>query len=145
MPEVIAAVPADLFDGCHNLSIWLLLPAPVLDQETVEVANSLRSHKLLFGLAILLDEKSVKQAMDPCWLEQMAECVPFCLYARKPDMNPDTAQRLRSRVVRSRTESATPLLVFDWDGDLSAINKRISGQAVVGAPVEAHLPFPFSR
>lgn len=145
VPEVIAAVPADLFDGCHNLSIWLLLPAPVLDQETVEVASSLRNHKLLFGLAILLDEKSVKQAMDPCWLEQMAECVPFCLYARTPDMNSDTAQQLRSRVVRSRTESATPLLVFDWDGDLSAINKRISGQAVVGAPVEAHLPFPFSR
>lgn len=82
--------------------------------------------------------------MDPEWLQEMARWASFCLYARKPDMGEKTAQWFRRSVVQSRTESATPLLVFDWDGDLQAVNKGISEQAVVGTPAGADLPFPFS-
>lgn len=144
-PALILSVPMESFDGCRNLSIWLLLPSPVLEPETIETSQVLRKQKLLFGFAILLREEDAAAAMDPEWLQEMSRWAPFCLYARMPGMKTQTAQHLRQCVVRSRTESATPLLVFDWDGDLHTINKSISEQAVVGTPIDAELPFPFSR
>lgn len=144
-PEIVSAMPADSFDQCSNLSIWLLLPAPVLEPGTIETAKELRERRRLFGFAILLDEQTVGRAMDPAWLQEMAGWAPFCLYARMPGLGKPAAEKLRGSVVQSRTESKTPLLVLDWDGDLQAINKGISDRAVVGAPVDADLPFPFLR
>lgn len=144
-PETVAATPPMLFTKCCNLSIWLLLPAPVLGPVSVEAAQALCEQKLLFGFAVLLDEQTAGQAMEPSWLSEMARWTPFCLYARMPGMEEETAARLRGQVVQSRTESAAPVMVLDWDGDLRAVNQGISEQAVVGAPVDAGLPFPFSR
>lgn len=145
IPELIGMIPLERFDECRNLSIWLLLSSPALSQQAVAAANALREHKLLFGFAVLLEEKTAEQVTDPAWVREMARWCSFCLYARMPGMKAETARKLRSSVVRSRTESAMPLLVFDWDGDLRAVNRGISEQAVVGAPVDAELPFPFAR
>lgn len=144
-PVLILSAPMESFDDCRNLCIWLLLPAPALEPETIEATQALRERKMLFGFAILLKEEDAAVAMDPEWLQEMSRWAPFCLYARLPGMKTQTSQQLRQRVVRSRTESATPLLVFDWDGDLHAINKSISEQAVVGTPIDSDLPFPFLR
>lgn len=144
-PALILSIPVESFDGCRNLSIWLLLLAPVLEPETIEAAQALRERKMLFGFAVLLKEEDVAVAINPEWLQEMSRWAPFCLYARMAGMKTQTAQQLRRCVVHSRTESATPLLVFDWDGDLHIINKSVSDQAVVGAPIDADLPFPFSR
>ena len=144
-PEIVGVILPEHFDNCRNLCICLLLSAPALEETTVTVAGELRDRKQLFGFAILLGGKTAGQAMDPVWLNEMANWVPFCLYARMPGMDEAEAGRLRNRVVRSRSEADTPLLVFDWDGDLRAVNQSISSQAVVGAPVDAGLPFPFSR
>lgn len=144
-PALFAAMPPESLDACSNLCIWLLLPAPVLLPETIRAAEMLLGHKRLFGFAVLLDENTAVRALSPEWLAEMARWVSFCLYARKPDMGEETAQCLRRGVIQNRTESATPLLIFDWDGDLQAVNNKISQQAVVGTPVDAGLPFPFSR
>lgn len=144
-PQISSALPADSFDQCSNLSIWLLLPTPVLEPETIEAAKALRERRRLFGFAILLDEQAVGRAMDPAWLQEMARWTPFCLYARRPGVGAPASEKLRGSVAQSRTGSGTPLLVLDWDGDLQAINRGISEQAVVGAPVDADLPFPFLR
>lgn len=142
-PSVIAALPAETFDGCFNLSIWLLLPKPVLEPETVQTARTLCERRLLFGFAVLLDEAGANRAMDSSWLQEMAQWTSFCLYARRPGMAPQTARQLRQSIVRSRTGSAVPILVLDWDGDLDFINRGISELAVVGALVDEELPFPF--
>lgn len=60
-------------------------------------------------------------------------------------MSKQAAQRLREAVIAHRTQSAEPLLLLEWEGDLQAINHGISDHAVVGAPVDADAPFPFSR
>lgn len=144
-PELLRLVPLVWFDECRNLSIWLLLPAPVMEPVTAEAAESLREHRLLFGFAVLLNEQTAERATDPEWLRQMACWSCFCLYARMPQTGEQVTQQIHGHVQQSRTESATPLLVFDWDGDLYAVNRKISEQAEVGTPVDAELPFPFVR
>lgn len=143
-PELLTSMPPESLDDCSNLCIWILLPAPDLGPEPIRAAETLLRHRRLFGFAVLLDDQTAERALDPEWLQEMARWASFCLYARKPDMGEKTAQWFRRSVVQSRTESATPLLVFDWDGDLQAVNKGISEQAVVGTPAGADLPFPFS-
>lgn len=145
IPELIRSAPLIWFAECRNLSIWLLLSAPVMEPVTTETAASLYGHRLLFGFAVLLNEKNAEQAMDPEWLQEMAGWSSFCLYARMPGTGEQVIQQIHSQVEQSRTASAVPLLVFDWDEDLHAINQKISEKAVVGAPVDPELPFPFVR
>ena len=142
---VFGAMPFDAFDNCWNLSLWVLLPSLALDVQTCAVAEKLKEKKLLYGFAALVGNETAAQAVDPQWLESVSRWVPFCMYAREPDMGTDVACRFRQAVLRHRTTSAAPLLLLDWDGDLKAINSGISAQVVIGAPVGSQAPFPFSR
>ena len=144
-PAVFAAMPEDSFDRASNLNLGLLLPGPVLDEESRDISRRMRERKLLFGFAVPVAESAAQRAMDPEWLQELSRWAPLCLYVREPDMSTATARRLREAVIAHRTESASPLLLLEWDGDLQAVNRGISDRVVVGAPVDAEAPFPFSR
>lgn len=144
-PAVFDAMPEDSFDRASNLNLGLLLPGPVLDEESRDISRRMRERKLLFGFAVPVAESAAQRAMDPEWLQELSRWAPLCLYVRKPDMSSATARQLREAVIAHRTESASPLLLLEWDGDLQAVNQGISDRVVVGAPVDAEAPFPFSR
>lgn len=145
VPRVFNAMPADAFDDCCNLNLGVLLPGMHLDEEVCLAAQRMKERRLLFGFSVLVDDASVARAVDPQWLEELSRWAPMCMYARKPDMSEAAARDLRKAVIALRTESAAPLLLLEWDGDLQAVNRGISDHAVVGAPVDAQASFPFSR
>lgn len=144
-PRVLNAMPADSFDKCRNLNLGILLPEMNLDQDACMAAQRMRERNLLFGFAVLVDDATAERAVDPQWLEELSRWAPICMYARKPDMSEAAARNLRKTVIALRTESTAPLLLLEWDGDLQDVNRGISDQAVVGAPVDDMASFPFSR
>lgn len=144
-PAVFNAMPENSFDDCCNLNLGILLPGLALDEEARNAAQWMRARKLFFGFAMPVEESAVEQAVDPRWLRELSRWSPLCLYTRESGMSKQAAQRLREAVIAHRTQSAEPLLLLEWEGDLQAINYGISDHAVVGAPVDAEAPFPFSR
>lgn len=143
-PAVFNAMPEDAFSDCCNLYLGLLLSGLALDEDTRHAVQFMRERKLLFGFAMPVGDATVEQAVDPLWLEELSRWAPICLYAREPGISELAAKKLRESVVLYRTESAAPLLLLDWDGDLQAVNRGISDHAVVGAPLDDRDSFPFS-
>lgn len=143
-PAVFNAMPEESFSDACNLNLGLLLPGLTLDKDTRKAVQFMRERKLLFGLAMPVGDATVEQAVDPLWLEELSRWAPLCLYAREPGISEAAAGKLREAVVHHRTESAAPLLLLEWDGDLQAVNRGISDYAVVGAPLNDKDTFPFS-
>lgn len=102
----------------------------------------MKKSRMLYGLAVLLDDASAEKALDPQWLRLASENALFCVYARCPGMQAEVSRKLRQDLVRGRGEQQHRLLVLDWEEDLAAINQSICPQAVVAGAALNGPAFP---
>lgn len=81
---------------------------------------------MFYALTVLVDDDTVDEVMQDDWLESIAQETLFCVCARKNGISDEASHRLRRSIVEGRMETGKPVLLLDWDGDVSYLNQRIS-------------------
>lgn len=134
-----------LLEPCVNAVELLFLHEPELTSEACEAARDMKHRKMFCGFLVELDEAGATQAMQPDWLDVLAQYSMFCIYARKPDMTEETSRNLHTQIVHSREEVVqVPLLLFDWEEDLRQIGAVASPGAVPGRCLPEGETFPLN-
>lgn len=141
-PEQLDRETVAALSRCRNLAVGILLQEVKLPQAAQQAVRQMKKCRMLYGLAVLLDDASAAKALDRQWLELASENALFCLYARAPGMKAEVSQKLRQDLVRGRGEQQHRLLVLDWEEDLAAINHSICPQAAVAGVALEGPAFP---
>ena len=89
-------------------------------------------------------QNEIDSILHPDWVESIAQESLFCMLARHGDVTPEASQRLRSGIVAGRLETGLPVLMLDWEGDTSFLNRHISEYAVLGKHLPAGYTFPLN-
>lgn len=141
-PEQLDRETVAALARCRNLAVGILLQGMELPQTAQQAVQRMKKSRMLYGLAVLLDDASAEKALDPQWLRLASENALFCVYARCPGMQAEVSRKLRQDLVRGRGEQQHRLLVLDWEEDLAAINQSICPQAVVAGAALNGPAFP---
>lgn len=75
-------------------------------------------------------------------MESVAQEARLCMYARLPGISPEKSEVLRRGIVAGRLETGKPVLLLDWDADITYLNHRISDNAVWGSALQEGQTFP---
>ena len=97
---------------------------------------------MLYMLTVLVDDTCAEDAVQDDWMETVAQEARLCMYARRPGISPEKSDALRHSIVAGRLETGKPVLLLDWDGDISYLNHRISDHAVWGSALQPGQSFP---
>ena len=144
-PALMTPETVMLLEPCVNAVELLFLHEPELTSEACEAARDMKHRKMFCGFLVELDEAGATQAMQPDWLDVLAQYSMFCIYARKPDMTEETSRNLHTQIVHSREEVVqVPLLLFDWEEDLRQIGAVASPGAVPGRCLPEGETFPLN-
>ena len=127
---------------CLNLAVLPLLQSPELTPDACHAARALKSQKMLYMLTVLVDDACAEDAVQDDWMETVAQEAWLCMYARRPGISPEKSEALRRSIVAGRLETGKPVLLLDWDGDISYLNHRISDHAVWGSALQPGQSFP---
>ena len=127
---------------CLNLVVLPLLQSPELTPDACHAARALKSQKMLYMLTVLVDDACAEDAVQDDWMETVAQEARLCMYARRPGISPEKSESLRRSIVAGRLETGKPVLLLDWDGDISYLNHRISDHAVWGSALQPGQSFP---
>ena len=127
---------------CLNLVVLPLLQSPELTPDACHAARALKSQKMLYMLTVLVDDACAEDAVQDDWMETVAQEAWLCMYARCPGISPEKSEALRRSIVAGRLETGKPVLLLDWDGDISYLNHRISDHAVWGSALQPGQSFP---
>ena len=114
-----------------------------LDKKTFS-ALVVKNQETLFhtAKAILRSDEDAEDAVQDDWMETVAQEARLCMYARRPGISPEKSEALRRSIVAGRLETGKPVLLLDWDGDISYLNHRISDHAVWGSALQPGQSFP---
>ena len=132
----------DALAACRNLVVMPLLQSPELTPDACHAARALKSQKMLYMLTVLVDDTCAEDAVQDDWMETVAQEARLCMYARRPGISPEKSESLRRSIVAGRLETGKPVLLLDWDGDISYLNHRISDHAVWGSALQPGQSFP---
>lgn len=141
-PEALTPDCAAKLAECLNLVVLPLLQSPELTTDVCRAARALKKQKMMYMLTVLLDDSCADEALQEDWMEGAAQEAQFCMYARRPTISPEKSEALRRGIVASRLETGTPVLLLDWDGDITYLNRRISDHAVWGSALQPGQTFP---
>ena len=125
-----------------DLVVLPLLQSPELTPDACHAARALKSQKMLYMLTVLVDDACAEDAVQDDWMETVAQEAWLCMYARRPGISPEKSEALRRSIVAGRLETGKPVLLLDWDGDISYLNHRISDHAVWGSALQPGQSFP---
>lgn len=128
--------------ACRNLVVMPLLNTPELTPEACRAARRMKAQKMFYALTVLVDDDTVDEVMQDDWLESIAQETLFCVCARKNGISDEASHRLRRSIVEGRMETGKPVLLLDWDGDVSYLNQRISEHMVFGNALPQGCSFP---
>jgi hypothetical protein len=129
-PEAITPETTACFALHHNMIPILCLSQPEIDETLHSSVELLKEQKIFYGLTVALTEETIGSALDKEWLDVLAQHTLFCAYTH-PDVTPEKAEELRSRIYRTRTTTGSPVLLFDWEADTIGIGKFIHKNAQV--------------
>ena len=135
--DCVAALAA-----CRNLVVMPLLNPPGLTTEACRAARRMKAQNMFYALTVLVDDDTVDEVMQDDWLESIAQETLFCVCARKNGISDEASHRLRRSIVEGRMETGKPVLLLDWDGDVSYLNQRISEHMVFGNALPQGCSFP---
>ena len=135
--DCVAALAA-----CRNLVVMPLLNTPELTPEACRAARRMKAQNMFYALTVLVDDDTVDEVMQDDWLESIAQETLFCVCARKNGISDEASHRLRRSIVEGRMETGKPVLLLDWDGDVSYLNQRISEHMVFGNALPQGCSFP---
>ena len=102
----------------------------------------MKAQNMFYALTVLVDDDTVDEVMQDDWLESIAQETLFCVCARKNGISDEASHRLRRSIVEGRMETGKPVLLLDWDGDVSYLNQRISEHMVFRQCAAAGLLLP---
>ena len=119
-----------------------LLNTPELTPEACRAARRMKAQHMFYALTILVDDDTVDEVMQDDWLESIAQETLFCVCARKSGISDEASHKLRRSIVEGRMETGKPVLLLDWDGDVSCLNERISEHMVFGNALPQGCSFP---
>ena len=102
----------------------------------------MKAQNMFYALTVLVDDDTVDEVMQDDWLESIAQETLFCVCARKNGISDEASHRLRRSIVEGRMETGKPVLLLDWDGDVSYLNQRISEHMVFGNALPQGCSFP---
>ena len=120
----------------------LFRSSPELTGELCGALHLMRRRKMLYILTVLLDDEGASVALSTDWLECIAQETLFCLYAHRPELTASAAKKLYRGVVDSRLETGNPVLLLDWDMDISAIDQSIWKDTCIGSALPEGAGFP---
>lgn len=144
-PQALCPETVQHFAACPNAVTLLYLHQPELTPETCRAARELRSRQMFYGFLVELDGQTASHAIDPDWLDVLAQYGLFCIYARKPGMKAETSEELYREIVRSRTETAAvPMLLLDWERDMEYISSRVTPGTAPNVCLSEGRVFPLS-
>lgn len=127
---------------CLNVAVLPLLQSPELTPDACRAARALKNQQMLYMLTVLLDDDCADEALQEDWLESLAQEARLCMYARRSTISPEKGRSLRKGIVTGRLETGRPVLLLDWDEDISYLNCRISDHAVWGSALQPGQSFP---
>lgn len=142
-PVMFTPEAAALLGSCVNAVELLFLHEPEITPEACDAVRTLRERKMFFGFLVELDEENGGQALQPDWLDVLAQYSLFCIYSRKPNMTEETSQTLHTEIVRSREEVVqVPIFLLDWEMDLRQVSDLLTPDAAVGRCLPEGEVFP---
>ena len=97
---------------------------------------------MLYMLTVLVDDTCAEEALQDDWMESVAQEARLCMYARRPGISPEKSEVLRRGIVAGRLETGKPVLLLDWDADITYLNHRISDNTVWGSALQEGQTFP---
>lgn len=127
---------------CLNLVVLPLMQSPDLTTDACRAARALKSQKMMYMLTVLVDDDCAEEALQDDWMESVAQEALLCMYARRPGISPEKSEALRRGIVAGRLETGRPVLLLDWDADITYLNHRISDHAVWGSALQPGQTFP---
>lgn len=142
-PQVLTPAVLEQISACNNVITWLYLHQPELTSEACRAAKELRNRQLFYGFLVELGQADANQVVDQDWLDVLAQYGQFCVYARKPGMDHETAHKMYRKIVDSRIGgAAVPILLFDWEHDVPYINNAITPHTAIGQCIPEGENFP---
>lgn len=143
-PETLTNACLEALLPCMNIVVLPLLHTPELTPEACLAARALKKHRMMYMLTVLAAQDEIDSILHPDWVESIAQESLFCMLARHGDVTPEASQQLRSGIVAGRLETGLPVLMLDWEGDTSYLNRHISEYAVLGKHLPAGYTFPLN-
>ena len=141
-PETLTPACIEALLPCMNIVVLPLLHTPELTPEGCLAARALKKHRMMYMLTIQAGENEIDSILQPDWVESIAQESLFCMISRRGDVTPETSKQLRSGIVAGRLETGLPVLMLDWEGDISYLNRHISEYAVLGNHLPEGYTFP---
>ena len=141
-PEALTSDRVDKLAECLNLVVLPLLQSPDLTTDACRAARALKSRQMMYMLTVLVDDACAEEALQDDWLESVAQEALLCMYARRDTISPEKSDALRRGIVSGRLETGSPVLLLDWDADITYLNRRISDHAVWGNALQPGQTFP---
>ena len=141
-PEALTPDRVAHLAECLNVVVLPLLQSPELTPDVCHAARALKAKQMLYMLTVLVDDTCAEEALQDDWMESVAQEARLCMYARRPGILPEKSEVLRRGIVAGRLETGKPVLLLDWDDDITYLNHRISDNAVWGSVLQEGQTFP---
>ena len=119
-----------------------LLQSPELTPDVCLAARALKAKQMLYMLTVLVDDTCAEESLQDDWMESVAQEARLCMYARRPGISPEKSEVLHRGIVAGRLETGKPVLLLDWDADITYLNHRISDNTVWGSALQEGQTFP---
>ncbi len=129
-PQAVTPEVAARLADSPNLVPVLSLDSPEITDDCHTAVHLLKASKIFYGIRANLTDATIGQAMDPEWLEVLAQHTLFCVYTHHGVAEAQT-EALRDAIYRSRTTTGSPVLLFDWHYDTINIGSFLSPLAQV--------------
>lgn len=143
-PETLTPACIEALLPCMNIVVLPLLHTPELTPEACLAARALKKHRMMYMLTVQAGEDEIDSILQPDWVESIAQESLFCMISRRGDVTPEASKQLRSGIVAGRLETGLPVLMLDWEGDISYLNRHISEYAVLGNHLPEGYTFPLN-
>ena len=141
-PEALTPDRVAQLAECLNVVVLPLLQSPELTPDVCHAARALKAKQMLYMLTVLVDDTCAEEALQDDWMESVAQEARLCMYARRPGISPEKSEVLHRGIVAGRLETGKPVLLLDWDADITYLNHRISDNTVWGSALQEGQTFP---
>ena len=146
-PEALTPDRVAQLAECLNVVVLPLLQSPELTPDVCHAARALKAKQMLYMLTVLVDDTCAEEALQDDWMESVAQEARLCMYARRTGISPEKSEVLHRGIVAGRLETGRletgkPVLLLDWDADITYLNHRISDNTVWGSALQEGQTFP---
>lgn len=141
-PEALTPDLVAQLAECLNVVVLPLLQSPELTPDVCLAARALKAKQMLYMLTVLVDDTCAEESLQDDWMESVAQEARLCMYARRPGISPEKSEVLHRGIVAGRLETGKPVLLLDWDADITYLNHRISDNTVWGSALQEGQTFP---